>query len=134
MSVFTLTALSLDRYTAIVRPVQSYAGGPKSKQVFVALTIIWVVSIALALPGALFSHLLYVQGPPIPENEKQYDANGTLIGPSNRVIIICYPFPKELGSFYPKLVVLLRALLHYLLPLLIIGTFYVIMAHHLLRR
>lgn len=134
MSVFTLTALSLDRYTAIVRPVQSFVGGPKSKLVIICLALIWITSLGLALPAALFSHLLKLDGPPIPLDERSADANGTLIGPSHREILICYPFPPEFGPEYPKMVVLIRFLVHYCLPLLIIGTFYVIMAHHLLRR
>jgi len=36
VSVFTLTALSLDRYSAIVRPVQSYVSGPKSKRMILS--------------------------------------------------------------------------------------------------
>lgn len=75
------------------------------------------------MPAAIFSHLIY---------HRIYERiNGTTVV---KEIIICYPFPEELGEIYPKLVVLIRALVHYVIPLLIIGTFYVIMAHHLLRR
>lgn len=132
--MFTLVALSHDRYTAIVHPMQSYTGGSKWRKAVVALVIIWIASLGLAMPAALFTHLYYVTGFPIPENEKEYDANGTLVGPSNYIFIICYPFPEEFGPFYPKIVVLLRAVLHYILPLLIIGMFYINMGRHLLRR
>lgn len=134
VSVFTLTALSLDRYTAIVRPVQSFVGGPKSKLVIVCLLLIWITSLGLALPAVLFSHLLKLEGPPIPDTERTLADNGSYIGPTHREIFICYPFPQEFGPLYPKMVVLVRFLVHYCLPLLIIGTFYAIMAHHLLRR
>ena len=73
-------------------------------------------------------------GSKIPDEEREMDANGTIIGPMFNDIYICYPFPPELGPNYPKLVILLRFLLHYCLPLLTIGTFYVIMDYHLLRR
>ncbi|XP_046463463.1 neuropeptide CCHamide-1 receptor-like [Daphnia pulex] len=133
VSVFTLTALSFDRYTAIVRPVQSFVSGPRSKVVIVCLLVIWVTSLILATPAAMFSHLMKANGSKIPDEEREMDANGTFIGPMFNDIYICYPFPPELGPNYPKLVILLRFLLHYCLPLLTIGTFYVIMAYHLLR-
>ncbi len=134
VSVFTLTALSLDRYTAIVRPVQSFVGGPKSTLVIICLVCIWVASLGLALPAALFSRLITMPGPPIPLEERIVADNGTLIGPTHREFFVCYPFPLEFGPVYPKIVVVTRAVVHYCLPLLIIGTFYAIMAHHLLRR
>jgi len=87
------------------------------------LTVIWLLSLALALPAALYSHLIHHQ-----ISEK---INGTT---AVKEIIICYPFPEELGEIYPKIVVLTRAIVHYCLPLLIIGTFYAIMAHHLFTR
>lgn len=118
-----------------MRPVQSFVGGPKSKLVIVCLLLIWITSLGLALPAALFSHLLKVNVPPLPTAGQQTKSvNGTLIAPTYREIFVCYPFPEEFGPFYPKAVVLVRFLAHYCLPLLIIGTFYAIMAHHLLRR
>ncbi|EFX83932.1 putative allatostatin B receptor, partial [Daphnia pulex] len=135
VSVFTLTALSFDRYTAIVQPVQSFVSGPKSKQscIIVSLVAIWLASLGLALPAAIFSHLMKLSGEKIPEAERMWDANGTIMGPTHREILVCYPFPQEFGTVYPKIIVLGRFLFHYCLPLLIIGTFYAIMAHHLLR-
>ncbi|XP_046656370.1 neuropeptide CCHamide-1 receptor-like [Daphnia pulicaria] len=135
VSVFTLTALSFDRYTAIVQPVQSFVSGPKSKQscIIVSLVAIWLASLGLALPAAIFSHLMKLSGEKIPEAERMWDANGTIMGPTHREILVCYPFPQEFGTVYPKIIVLGRFLIHYCLPLLIIGTFYAIMAHHLLR-
>ncbi|XP_057366067.1 neuropeptide CCHamide-1 receptor-like isoform X2 [Daphnia carinata] len=133
VSVFTLTALSFDRYTAIVRPVQSFVSGPRSKLVIVCLAVIWLASLVLALPAVFFSHLLKHPGERIPDSEREVDANGTMIGPTHREIHICYPFPQEFGPDYPRMVILLRFLLHYFLPLITIGTFYAIMAHHLLR-
>ena len=135
VSVFTLTALSFDRYTAIVQPVQSFVSGPKSKQcIIISLAVIWLSSLGLALPAAIFSHLMKLSGEKIPEAKRIRNDNGTLMGPTHREILICYPFPQEFGPVYPKIVVLGRFLIHYCLPLLVIGTFYVVMANHLLRR
>jgi hypothetical protein len=93
-----------------------------------------LASLGLALPAAIFSHLMKLSGEKIPEAERMWDANGTIMGPTHREILVCYPFPQEFGTVYPKIIVLGRFLIHYCLPLLIIGTFYAIMAHHLLRR
>lgn len=49
-------------------------------------------------------------------------------------ITICYPFPERFGQDYAKIVVLARFLIHYLIPLIIIGTLYAITAHHLVQR
>jgi len=75
-----------------------------------------------------------LSGEKIPEAKRIRNDNGTLMGPTHREILICYPFPQEFGPVYPKIVVLGRFLIHYCLPLLVIGTFYVVMANHLLRR
>ena len=63
VSVFTLMALSYDRYAAIVRAVQSYTGEHKSKRLIITLCIIWIVSLVLALPAALFSHIMIAKFP-----------------------------------------------------------------------
>jgi len=95
VSVFTLIVLSLDRYAAIVRPVQAFTGGPKSKRMIIILSLIWLTALILALPAALFSHLLMHNIP---------DKNGTIVinGTSFKEIPICYPFPAEFGPNYPK--------------------------------
>lgn len=43
----------------------------------------------------------------------------------------CYPFPEEWGPYYAKSVVMVKFLVYYLIPLLIIGLVYVMMALHL---
>ena len=97
VSVFTLMALSYDRYAAIVRAVQSYTGEHKSKRLIITLCIIWIVSLVLALPAALFSHIMIAKFP---------SRDGTIVinGTSFKEIQICYPFPKEFGPIYPKVI------------------------------
>ncbi|KAI9550028.1 putative allatostatin B receptor [Daphnia sinensis] len=134
VSVFTLTALSFERYTVIVKPVEAFVTNSNSKlSIVMCVALIWLASIGLALPAVLFSHLLVLHGEEIPEVELIRDINRTLVGPAYREIFICYPFPSEFGPAYPKMVVVSRFLLHYCLPLLFIGTFYTIMARHLLQ-
>ncbi|XP_046461803.1 neuropeptide CCHamide-1 receptor-like [Daphnia pulex] len=132
VSVFTLTVLSFDRYTAIERRVP-FLRGPKPKLVIaICVSVIWVTSIGLALPAALFSHLLKIPLGNVTE-ESVEQTNGTAIVDHGGEIVVCYPFPQEFGPVYAKTVVLVRFIVHYFQPLLIISTFYAIMTHHLLR-
>lgn len=94
--VFSLMALSYDRYIAIVKAVQTYTGAEyKSKRVIILLIAIWLVALCLALPSALFPRLKTTQ---IPSSNGTIFINGTFY----REIQICYPFPKEFGTLYPK--------------------------------
>lgn len=45
---------------------------------------------------------------------------------------MCYPFPEEWGFEYAKIMVLLRFLVYYAIPLVIIGVFYALIARHLM--
>lgn len=149
VSVFTLTALSFDRYNIVVNPVQSYVAGPNSKQsIVISLVIIWLASLGLALPSASFSHILFVWAnktgewtssqslmqPDIELLVNANDSNWTRVASSFSEFHVCYPFPAEFGPIYAQIVILGRFLFHYFIPLLIIGTLYTIMARHLVRR
>ncbi|KAL1122055.1 hypothetical protein AAG570_003461 [Ranatra chinensis] len=112
VSVFTLTALSAERYCAIVNPIRRHIS-TKPLTTFVAIAI-WLLSSLLALPAALFS------------NVQTASVN------NNSTILYCYPFPEEYGSTYAKTVVLVKFLAYYAVPLFVIGGFYVLMARHLL--
>ncbi|RXG64425.1 Neuropeptide CCHamide-1 receptor [Armadillidium vulgare] len=112
VTVFTLTALSGDRYLAIVSPFKRVHN---NGQTTIIVTIsIWILAIILSLPDALFSILLDV-----------------LVGP-DKIVYICYPFPDWLPPWYRKANILGKALVFYLIPLLIIATFYLMMARSLL--
>ena len=114
VTVFTLTALSADRYLAIVDPVGRRAGAVARRSTVLVTAVIWGLSLLLAAPAALFSYLA----------ERQ-SGNGT--------IAICYPFHPWLGESYPRVNVITKLMVYYLLPLLIISTFYLLMARHLMR-
>lgn len=51
-SVFTLVAISLDRYVAIVKPLQ---GRMRKRWALVTVLFIWTLSATLALPPLLYS-------------------------------------------------------------------------------
>lgn len=117
VTVFTLTVLSIDRYVAIAMPLFNHKGRRHTRRaVTVLLTVsIWIVAVLMAVPGAHYSFVMHVQATP----ELQYS--------------VCYPFPPEMWNWYPRLMVLLKFLLQYALPLLVIATFYCMMARQLIR-
>ncbi|XP_067119151.1 neuropeptide CCHamide-1 receptor-like [Centruroides vittatus] len=113
VTVLTLTVLSIDRYLATVVPMQKYKN-PHSKYSTFFITVgIWCASIGLAVPGAHYSYILHLKG-------------------RGKFINVCYPFPLHLMLWYPRTIVLVKFFLLYTLPLIIISTFYVFMARHLL--
>lgn len=111
VTVITLTALSAERYLAIVDPVNRRASTRQSA--LVSIIIIWFISILFALPTALFSGI---------RNFPTSDGGE---------VAVCFPFPEWLGETYPKIVVLFKMLLLYAIPLIIIAIFYCLMARHL---
>ncbi|XP_071525984.1 neuropeptide CCHamide-1 receptor-like [Panulirus ornatus] len=113
VTVFTLTALSADRYLAIVSPVRKAVGAARGVTLRAALAI-WLVAMLLATPAAVFSCVRVFQV----SEEKS--------------ISVCYPIPEYFPDWYMQANVLTKALLYYLLPLVVIATFYLLMARHLL--
>ncbi|XP_022918985.1 neuropeptide CCHamide-2 receptor-like [Onthophagus taurus] len=111
VSVFTLTALSAERYCAIVNPLRRLQTKPLT--VFSAL-IIWLIAILLSIPDGIFSELQ--------ENKTA----------ENESIVFCTPFPdNRTTSEYRKYNVATKALIYYLIPLWIIAMFYISMAKRL---
>ncbi|XP_050424286.1 neuropeptide CCHamide-2 receptor-like [Adelges cooleyi] len=113
VSVFTLTALSAERYCAIVNPIRRHV----SSKPFTLITAvaIWILAIVLAIPSATFS---YVATENLPTE--------------NVTLEYCYPFPSTLGNGYVKSMVVFKLLTYYVIPLFVIGGFYFLMAHHLM--
>ncbi|KAJ8981897.1 hypothetical protein NQ317_007289 [Molorchus minor] len=92
VSVFTLTALSADRFFAIVDPLKKFhtsSGGRRATRITLCIAIsIWILAIVCAIPAAVGSH---IKG--VPEDNVQF--------------VVCYPFPKDwLDGKYPKVMVL----------------------------
>lgn len=114
--MFTLTALSADRFFAIVDPMRKLhtGGGGRgaTRCTIIVVACIWTLSILLAVPAAVFSFVRPLEGPPIE-------------------ILICYPFPEHAGWWYPRIIIISKFLIYYAIPLVIIGIFYSLMARHL---
>nr|XP_023023025.1 neuropeptide CCHamide-1 receptor-like [Leptinotarsa decemlineata] len=114
VSVFTLTALSADRFFAIVDPLKKFhtsGGGRRATRVTICTAVfIWILAICCAAPAAFGSH---IKG--IPENNPQF--------------FVCYPFPTHwMGDRYAQVMVLSKFLILYVVPLVIITIFYLSMA------
>lgn len=114
VTVFTLSMLSFDRYIAIVLPIKKHTGSHAKTLTIVIAIGIWLMSVVLAIPGAYFSFLWEV---PVSKE---------------KVIYVCYPFPKHMMPWYPRVVILTKFLLLYGIPLILIGSFYAMIAWHLI--
>ncbi|XP_017477288.1 PREDICTED: neuropeptide CCHamide-1 receptor-like isoform X1 [Rhagoletis zephyria] len=118
VSVFTLTALSGDRYFAIVDPLRKFhahGGGKRATRMTIAIAVsIWLLAILCAVPALIGT------------NVKRIEIN------SNKSFAVCYPYPQEWGVRYAKAMVMMRFLIYYAIPLFIIGAFYVLIARHLM--
>ncbi|XP_037941378.1 neuropeptide CCHamide-2 receptor [Teleopsis dalmanni] len=114
VSVFTLTALSGERYCAIVNPLRKLQTKPLT--VFTAV-MIWLVAILLATPSLVVSDVLDID-----INDKR-----------NLTIYVCSPFGKNRTNLdtYSRYTVISKALIYYIFPLSIIGALYILMARRL---
>ena len=114
VSVFTLTALSGDRYIAIVHPMSKHMGKP-TVVTTVTVIVIWWLALILAIPDGYTSTVEYF--PTFFDSEKK--------------VAICSVYPKmdvEFPQWYPKAHSMFRFVIFFLIPLLIIGVFYISMA------
>ncbi|KAJ2945537.1 hypothetical protein O0L34_g357 [Tuta absoluta] len=113
VSVFTLTALSAERYCAIVNPFRKLQ---LRKLPLVCATIIWAAALIFAAPAAFFSNISTITV--VSQN-------------SNITILYCTPYPPDWEN-YSKWMALAKAIIYYGLPLLVIAFFYSLMAQRLL--
>ncbi|XP_017481734.1 PREDICTED: neuropeptide CCHamide-2 receptor-like [Rhagoletis zephyria] len=118
VSVFTLTALSGERYCAIVNPLRKLQTKPLT--VFTA-TMIWLLAILLATPSFVVSDIQEIHLPPGGHNENL------------TIIVYCSPFGRNRTNLesYTRYTVISKAFVYYLLPLFIIGALYILMAKRL---
>ncbi|XP_019880954.2 neuropeptide CCHamide-1 receptor [Aethina tumida] len=117
VSVFTLTALSADRFFAIVDPLKKFhtsSGGKKATRITLCVAIsIWLLSIICAVPAAVASYLRRFQ-----DGDRYFD--------------VCYPYPETwLNHRYAQVMVLAKFFFLYLIPLVVIAMFYICMAAYL---
>ncbi|XP_070568238.1 neuromedin-B receptor-like [Ptychodera flava] len=113
VSVFTLTALSADRYHAIVNPMNK-KGNNMMKRTYLKVIFIWCISLLLGVPTLVYSKLMnfvYDDG-----SEFQY----------------CRAIPMNM-ELLDRLHIALMFVLLYLVPLIIISIYYALIAIKLIR-
>nr|XP_018898689.1 PREDICTED: neuropeptide CCHamide-1 receptor-like [Bemisia tabaci] len=121
VSIFTLIALSADRFFAIANPMRklnsSMNGRRATRCTLLIVVFIWLMAAVFALPAATLSFL-----------DEKTNPNRT------KIVLVCYPYPRDtiFGESYPKMMVLFKFLIYYAIPLSIIACFYTSMARHLL--
>ncbi|XP_011698254.1 PREDICTED: neuromedin-B receptor-like [Wasmannia auropunctata] len=90
------------------------SGRRATRFTIIVAVLIWVLAIVCAIP-ANFAYIRFFK---VNRNVSFY---------------VCYPFPEEFGTTYPKVIVMGRFLIYYIIPLSIIAIFYMLMARHLMR-
>ncbi|XP_063355315.1 gastrin-releasing peptide receptor-like [Pelmatolapia mariae] len=114
VSVFTLTALSADRYKAIVKPMDINKSSA-ALSIGLRAGMIWLLSVTLAVPEAVFSDL----------------HTFTTIH-TNETFVTCAPYPHA-GKLHPKIHSTASFLIFYIMPLFIISVYYCFIARSLVR-
>ncbi|XP_051510933.1 neuromedin-B receptor-like [Myxocyprinus asiaticus] len=112
VSVFTLTALSADRHKAIVNPMDIQTSSAVFWTCLKAITI-WVVSVLLAIPEAVFSQVVHM-----PDKNMTFTA--------------CVPYPLS-NEMHPKIHSIMIFLVYFLIPLIIISVYYYHIARTLIK-
>ncbi|CAF0757374.1 unnamed protein product [Rotaria sp. Silwood1] len=119
VSVFSLLALSADRYKIIVKPFSSHANDPSIKLKTVVISI-WLLSILLALPETIYSGLI---------TETYNQTNNKTIK-----LIYCWsPNESNLLSNHTFMISrqITRLIIYYIMPLIFVSIFYILIAKHL---
>lgn len=112
ISVFTLVALSGDRYMAIVYPMSRHKGSTMVRTMVTA-TLIWVFSALLASLEGVAAHIV---------SRPHW----------NYTVHVCVTHPAAWGAWYPKFHILFRFSVYFAIPILIISSFYASMARILI--
>jgi gastrin-releasing peptide receptor len=114
VSIFTLTALSVERYKVIVYPA-SYKASISCRHITWIVILIWAVSVIIGIPDVISAHV------------------STFESTTGEVIKICVHYPPTWSHMYPKVHSLARFIVLFALPLLIITFCYVRLTNRLLQ-
>ncbi|XP_071498451.1 bombesin receptor subtype-3-like [Diadema antillarum] len=108
VSVFTFTALSFDRYKAIVRPMQRRRRPVVRRTCLVAICI-WLFAICFGLPSIFLAYLSYDYPP----------------------LVLCFSLPHF--TLQARIYEVMRCLIMYVIPLSVITCYYCLIAIQLFR-
>lgn len=111
----SLMALSIDRYLAIAMALKHLNMSFRSKKTaYMTSGVVWALAIMIAIPGGYTSHVM------------EYRTSNTTF------IHVCYPYPMEWIDWYPKIIIMTKFVMLYVVPLIFITISYALLARHLL--
>lgn len=119
VSVFTLMALSADRYVAIVDPMAKLTGRTTRTTILIAVGI-WAIAFMCAIPDVVFSGI-------VTEDTTPEDPD---VG---HLEVYCETYPSEMSESYPRVFYLVRLVIFFILPIVTISVFYIKMARVLMK-
>jgi len=102
------------RYKAIVKPLDIQTSSTTTS-IFLRVALIWLLSLVLAIPEAVFSDLHTFNVPS-----------------TNESFVTCAPYPNA-GELHPKIHSMASFLIFYVIPLLVISVYYTFIARSLMR-
>ena len=109
VSVFTLTALSADRYSAIKFPMRRHIESPVRRNILIAAGI-WLLAVGFAMFEGTIIHV----------SELQWG--------DSEPIKVCHSHPAHWGTWFRCFRAWIRFLVYFLIPILVIGVLYSLMA------
>ncbi|ELU16740.1 hypothetical protein CAPTEDRAFT_28758, partial [Capitella teleta] len=112
VSIFTLTALSADRYMAIMHPMKRYTDSPSRRTVVIAAAIWLVAAVFAAVEGSARNIKIY-----------KFDNAASMR--------ICNSHPEEWGAWFTCFRTSMRFVVYFVVPIVIIGVLYLLMARSL---
>ena len=111
VSIFTLTALSWDRYSACLHPIRRHKDTmPRTALIAGA---IWILSTALAVLEYTIANV----------NHVQYD--------DSLPVFVCHSHPAHFAAWFPCFRACLRFTIYFLIPIIAIAVLYSLMARSL---
>ncbi|KAM6218686.1 galanin receptor type 1 [Rhynchocyon petersi] len=111
VSIFTLAAMSVDRYVAIVHSRRS-SSLRVSRNALLGIAVIWALSIAMASPVAYHQGLVHRGAHnetfcweqwPDPRHKKAYVVGTFVVGYLLPLLLICFCYAKVLNHLHKKL-------------------------------
>lgn len=114
LSLQKLFSSSSLRYKAIVTPMDSHRSSA-TLSVCLRAGVIWLLSVTLAIPEAVFS-----------------DLHTFTTSHTNETFVTCAPYPHA-GELHPKIHSTASFLIFYIIPLFIISVYYCFIARSLVR-
>ncbi|XP_074595662.1 neuropeptide CCHamide-1 receptor-like [Brevipalpus obovatus] len=133
ITALTLIAMSVDRYFAVLSAVNWMRRQGTLRHKFLSFSIvclIWILSSLLAIPTVLGARVEWVSptATSIPPSQLSKDLYSV-----DERMPICYPYPERfLGTYHPKLIVVIKFICLFLVPIGVSGFCNMVVARKLI--